>query len=475
MNEPRLEKYTKYTLFTGVIIFVITLVANMTKQLWNDEIYSLVHFVFVPLNTSLTDYHSTNNHIFFNLINSFYLRLLGINSITILLRHPYLIRMVSLVYGIGTCIYVFKTAKLLYGRKEAFLALSILFTSLAFTNHVLQARGYSLSMMLCSMIFYYHMEFISKPRQKNLMILVLFTALLIYSILSNLWFVLAAMIISIVQKKWKLAGAYFLGLVLAIVLYSPVISSFTSNDTLNGRDENPLMIFWYYMPKLFYYFIAHRYLLAIIIVLSVIVLLRKRDKHILPAMLFFLLPFVFSCIRMQTPPDRIFLFFMPVIAVLSAFLVFHLVRLTGKWQSLTYLLFIVYLNISYLFALIEVNHCLTKNIESGIRKQNLMYNYYLCKYNPEQTAEYCKDKNPVVLFNTEPNDMIYYLNLHNIRAYDFSSIDSLKRTHKKIFFITMFPDQAIDSLKQIIPNSHIQKEALNLGYYGVLNCEILKH
>ncbi len=76
--------FSKYLLATPLIELVFSLImigtalpflANFVKtmatsSLWNDELYSIVHFSGRGPFTTLTDYHVPNNHIFFNLLNS---------------------------------------------------------------------------------------------------------------------------------------------------------------------------------------------------------------------------------------------------------------------------------------------------------------------------------------------------------------------------------------------------------------------
>src|ERR1700733_8756601 len=58
-------------------ILLISAVANLffiNNELWQDELYTLDHFVLVPISTTLSDYHSSNNHFVFNLIANIYLK-----------------------------------------------------------------------------------------------------------------------------------------------------------------------------------------------------------------------------------------------------------------------------------------------------------------------------------------------------------------------------------------------------------------
>jgi hypothetical protein len=459
---------TKVVLGMSLLVFSFAVNNNIDKQLWNDEIYTLDHFTLVQLLKTISDYHVPNNHIFFNLINSLVLKTFGIESIDPLLNNPIILRIISLVYSIIACIFVFKTALSLFNQKTAWLALVILMTSIVFTNFALQVRGYSLSMMLSSIILFYHITYLKKPSSKSLVFLLLFSSLLIYSILSNLWYVFAAIALSFIMKQWKPALAYAGGIALAALLYLPALDSFTGNEAIHRQENFPFEIFWFYLPKLFYYFIGHRYLLILFIGVAIILLFKRYRKETSLLVIFLLLPFIFSFLNRQIPPDRVFLFLIPILAVSTAYCVQFFLSRYSKWEPLLFILFVFYLNVSFIFALKEVEHKLSKNLDEGIRKQNLMYNYYLHAYNPKEIADFCGAKEPVVIINSEPHDIVYYLKNKGIKITQAVDIDSITRLHKYVLGITYFPYQTMDSLQKIHPHIEICQDNVPAGYYAVL-------
>ncbi|MFK7775093.1 MAG: hypothetical protein AB8F94_23330 [Saprospiraceae bacterium] len=65
--------FEKIGLLLVFIAFYFIQKDHLNLDFWNDEIYTLKHFIFAPIATTLSDYHVPNNHIFFNLINNIYL------------------------------------------------------------------------------------------------------------------------------------------------------------------------------------------------------------------------------------------------------------------------------------------------------------------------------------------------------------------------------------------------------------------
>ena len=149
-------KFVVYTtlLIIQFIIFSIYLVPQISTDLWNDEIYTLKHFTFVPLMKTCTDYHVPNNHIFFNLVNNLYLRMTGIHSLDNLMDYPWVIRLVSLLYSLLSLFVMYLTGRKFFNRSTAYISVILLLTSIPFLNYATQVRGYGLSMLCFTAILY---------------------------------------------------------------------------------------------------------------------------------------------------------------------------------------------------------------------------------------------------------------------------------------------------------------------------------
>jgi hypothetical protein len=132
---------------------------------WRDEMYSLQHFVFVPITTIVTDYHIPNNHVFANLLNHIFLYTLNLEY-TDLLRYPWKIRILMFLYTIITFVYVYRTGRDFFHPLAGVLSVMILGSTLPFLNFAVQVRGYSPSIML-SAISIYHIIRYHKIGQKK--------------------------------------------------------------------------------------------------------------------------------------------------------------------------------------------------------------------------------------------------------------------------------------------------------------------
>jgi len=244
MNNPLLK--TVITFLPEIIlsvVFVLIQICHINIDFWNDEIYTIQHFVFTSLYNIVSDYHSSNNHIFFNLINNIYLKITSIDSISTLFDNPWKLRIVPFIYSVFTAYFTYKTGAKFLNRTVGLLALIILMTTLPYYNFSLQIRGYGLSMMLCVMLVYYLLSYFNNLKRKELIKTGLLACLLFYSIPSNLYFLLSillALAFYIIINKNSIAELLFnkysfsayvivVGLLLALLLYLPMLNEVFSN------------------------------------------------------------------------------------------------------------------------------------------------------------------------------------------------------------------------------------------------------
>lgn len=82
------NKSIRYYLPEIGCFFIILLVhaQHLCADFWSDEIYSVKEFILVPITKTLTDYHVPNNHVFANLIDNIYLKVIQVHSLDQLLH-----------------------------------------------------------------------------------------------------------------------------------------------------------------------------------------------------------------------------------------------------------------------------------------------------------------------------------------------------------------------------------------------------
>ena len=105
------------------------------RDLWLDEVFTLVGFVRLPLAELLTDYSHDNQHLLFSLAAHLSVGLFGESAASL--------RLPAVLFGLGSLWATWRLGLLLAGRREALLALAFLVFSYHHVWFSQNARGYT--------------------------------------------------------------------------------------------------------------------------------------------------------------------------------------------------------------------------------------------------------------------------------------------------------------------------------------------
>ena len=378
-----------------------------------DEIVSLTNFVLVDFKTTVTQYPDVNNHIFFNLVNNLYCKFLSVSDLYDAMDKVSSIRLLPFAGSLITIIYTWLLGKKFFNNQVAGMAVMVLITTMPFLNFTMQLRGYTLSATLLSAAAFHLLSFERKPNYWHIAISLIIVTALLYTIPSNVFFVLSLGILFGI--KWLVNGRdtnlgkktgfserwvqnrYFVILVaiavsafLSYLLYLPVLE-----DILNERHLQQVkgQSFHSYnvvdlFPKVVFYLTSFRVLFFIPFVVGPFYLYRELKKrtwktdtlyHSLFIFLLFLLPFVISFIRGDKTPQRSFIPLSGPFALLSAISIYALLK-DNRWvkkypMGLLSVVFIYCIG-SYYYSRENVNKTLHKAILDGEKINTMMYNFY---------------------------------------------------------------------------------------------------
>ncbi|MCZ2299567.1 MAG: glycosyltransferase family 39 protein, partial [Chitinophagales bacterium] len=187
-----MKKETAITLIS-CIFFIFSSLFFINNDFWQDEIYTLTHFVFTPFTTTLFDYHVANNHIAFNFLLNVLRRVGGINEVQEILNHPYYFRILPFTISVLNLLVIYVTSKQLYHKKFALIATSVFATTFTAINFSVQLRGYSLNILVCTLLMYYFLKMIKMQdfQLKNFIALLLLSACSIFVLPTNVYLVIA--------------------------------------------------------------------------------------------------------------------------------------------------------------------------------------------------------------------------------------------------------------------------------------------
>ncbi|MFC1691944.1 glycosyltransferase family 39 protein [Candidatus Latescibacterota bacterium] len=422
-------KSIHYQIFAAIatLPFFVLLYRYINADLYYDEVYSLIHYIFVPLKNTVVFFKDINNHFLSNLINNLYLKLIGEESLHTLMDHPWFIRIVQLGYTIITLTIFYHLCRKHFNRDIALFSIILLTTSTPFYNYALQVRGYNLSITLLCFVLLFLWNFERDFRRKDGILLAVSCALLIYSLLSNLYTLLGIMIfyffegvikyifkfgnnkkkdatrkkierddpqLTFSQKNRELLILCILGcgLLLSIILYGPLIKGLVVDPNIAGNNKSfnmPIIV--EIMPSIFHAFLSWRYvvgLLSIIGFFFCFVKTKKYEKEFIRKALFCALvivtPLITSFVRGDSPWERFFLNPIPAFCLLlSIGLYFFFKNMIKKSNFIVIAVFLfLYSNITFYCGVRHISNRLLHDITNGETSVTLLYNYWQAHYSP---------------------------------------------------------------------------------------------
>ena len=484
------------------LVLVVVLYPHLQLDFWNDELYTLKNFVFVPVTTTLTDFHVPNNHVLFNLVNNLYLKIIGIESLYELMDAPWKLRLLPLLYSCLTGYYLYKLAKTFFNREVALLSLAILLTSVPFYNFALQVRGYGLSMLWLVMIVYYCLAYFHFGKKRNLSYIAMSVSFALYTLPLNLYFIISLwviLLISILNGKSVVKtgksppnatdrkSCIFIllsslaGVLISLAYYSPMLQQLLFNPYLDANyafTPGNFRIF----PVVLLSFNSKRYLLTALVLIgfALTITSRSANKNLKITLLALLglmtLPMVISIVRNDHAPERAFVNLLPFFALfctICACTALTGFRLRHQYKAVMFSLVVGYCLVSLYWQISHINRHLYKDLQTGGRSQGLYYNYYLKHFNPLQQAKYFyknhySPADTVIILDAEPHGFTNYLDKFGIPFRREQNLEKItQRNDKKLLVVTRYPNQ-------LLSQSHIQAfyrhEVLNnkLSYNNIV-------
>jgi hypothetical protein len=416
------------------IIYIIAAYINL--DFWYDEIYTLHHFVFVPISTTVTDYRAPNNHIFANILNHFYLNGFGIDDFD-LLREPWKIRLLMLFYTFLTFIYVYRTVRDFFGPIAGFFTVIILGSTLPFINFTVQVRGYTLSMTLLGMILYYKLHYYTGGSRISGSLVIILTSLLFYTIPSNIYIIapifiywLSRYLFSSLRNKnvrtngklttnreIKLAIMIMSGIAIATIWYIPILPKVIDNNMTRTSGMPNLSTLTELMPAFFRHLISKRFLLLLPVLYGLMKIFRdrNRDYNVFYLLLVLMvLPFLLSALRGDKPFDRTFIPLVIPFSMIGGISLKEAIKgFNVRFTSISLVLIFLAAIISFTFSVVYRDRILLSNLESGRHLQDITNNYYQNYYKPsalmKEFAEICQEESIFIIHKWDKMAMPRYL------------------------------------------------------------------
>lgn len=469
----KLKSNTFYFLLIALLPFIYWLFNYLNADLWYDEISTFESFIFTDFGYPLTHYPYPNNHVFYSILTQCLAVIVKCDDFYFLFDHVYIFRIFQALITLTTALYSYRILNRFFNLKLNILVILFLFTTIPFMNFSLQLRGYNMSSTLLVMLLFHAWSYIQNPKLWSGILTVLLSALLLYTIPSNLY-ALASIILSFgiiwlihKRKKKKDSRSYFYatiligaGIIISIIFYLPIIKDVVFNDFSIKRPED----IWYSMkliPLLLNAFLSNRWILLVFFIIGSWYFVKTVENHqkerYFTLIGILIIPFILSFIHQRFPFERVFVLLAPIFCIVVTISIdscFSLIKSRFTSIALTYVVSIYCLGTFYLE--IKSNDRKVKaNLDKAQTTQNVYENYFLSEaFHPSQTADFIdqlKDYDTLIKYDQLDFPSInWYFHAKGIEFTQVNSatqLDSLASTVNKALVITSFENKTLHELR----------------------------
>ncbi|MCU7550027.1 hypothetical protein OCK74_12945 [Chitinophagaceae bacterium LB-8] len=432
---------TQLLLIFTFFIFCSGLIFFLCNDFWQDEVYTLVHFDFVPFKTTLFDYHSTNNHVLFNVSVQWFARIFGINDIKSALEAPYLLRLIPFLYSILGVVIFYFGARNHYGRHFAEVGVSIWCTSIVIIDFGVQLRGYSLSILLTLLQYFVFLDLLkNKPTFKKVAYFILLSGLSLLCLPTNIYINVSYLIFcftlclfpftsyTFLKKEISSKGIFLIGtglglITLGVLLYYKWL--------LQLQPENPLLSSFHLFSfknliqafAIYFHFSDIRYYLYLFLILWVVQFCKflkfKSYSNIYFPFFCFSMPFLLFFIHGSIIIQRTFLSLFPFFVIIVTSTIEKSILWNYRFKKyLNYLIAGNIFSLIFSFAILLNNS--KRNNEFSLHQHDLRNHYYLVNFNAEEVTLLARKiilKNNIKLFVWDDfgqTGIDYYLNYYDV-------------------------------------------------------------
>jgi len=380
-----------------------TFLHHLGNEIWNDEFYTLLNFVLVPLKTTLLDYHVPNNHILFSLFAKAYLSCIGYTDLSTVLENPFVVRLPLALVAIAILYYYWKISFYFFDNiRWRYVSLLLLCSNAVFGNFVFQYRGYGLSMLFLSMIAYHLLKLQNKENTRSYVVLILATFGTMYTSPSNTYVLIVLCAYPVIaayikhgmpasllkSTALKASCCMAAGAVLALLAYVPVFREVFGNDYVKNSTpfafENLERMIKVFIAMSSFHYILLIFGLYYLVYNGITKRLRRNSPYWLPLAVCSL-PFFFSFLHGDVPPSRIYAVILPFFTLLLSYSLFHITR---NFKAITpQVMFVViplYVLLHFAGTEFMINRRLAQDNILGMRNQDLIYQYYNYHFNSRE-------------------------------------------------------------------------------------------
>lgn len=343
--------YLLTLVLASVPFFYLVITKRLGLDFWLDEVISIRRHIVTSLSSALFWYPVPNNHVFTNALSGIYLKIVDAKDLLTVLQNPGVLRSFYLAFGVGALLVCALTAHRFVGRVAALLMVVLFGTTIAYLNFVVQVRGYSPSIFFAAGLQHSILSYRQAGKRSSALAALAFSAMLLYSIPSNLYFLLVIFFyfvllgtfawsqkrarttfsldagsFTIVNRRLTISLALALGCGLAILFYLPILPKILENRYVETLGAFQGAAFPGLLLESLKIFISGRwwlFALSAIGLLAIFIDGQSERRHDQLELICFLaaiivFPFLLSAARGDEPFVRSFFVLMPAFFLLAA-------------------------------------------------------------------------------------------------------------------------------------------------------------
>lgn len=425
------ERYNE--IFIALFCFAaITGLIFINNDLWQDELYSLDNFILVPVSKTISDYHSTNNHIVFNLISNIYLKIFKITSLEFLLINPVIIRLIPYSFSLLSVWLFYLFTKKIFGQVFSISTICIYITSTQFYTFGSQVRGYSLDILLWIILLNFIFRFHQKASKSFLLYISTSGTLILINLPSSLYLYVSLTLLLFIDSirknkatsidyfktnSFKLFVSLLISFILFTIFYLFKFSQISHNELLYNSGNPPFSLIKQPFAVYFRFFDYRSILFIPLFVLTPLLNIKFTFSVLLLGLL--LLPFLLFAFHNPVIILRIWIIILPVFCIFIASFCNPLLLLK-KWIFPTFIITLILTSIISLFILkYQTIQLHKKNIAS----LDLKYQYHLFNFNAYSISSKAKQLSKkynakIILYDQTLSGIKYYLPKKNILSFE---------------------------------------------------------
>ncbi|MEF2230984.1 MAG: hypothetical protein V3571_08650 [Pseudodesulfovibrio sp.] len=310
----------------SLLPFIIALFLLVGDELYWDEACTLRKYIFKGFGEIVGSYSAPNNHIFFNLTNLWFLDIFGSYEFDL-----WQYRFLPVAYSLLTLFFVYKSGRL-FGEDAGWIALGGISTALPFLAYAFRFRGYTLTFALAAIFLHSFLLFEREKKKIHLPVIALATALLIYTLPSNIVFpfLAGAYCLALWPKgfRFDFESPYFrimlallCGVALAALLYLPayddIMARYVTGAETDFTPQTPFSGMGVTMDAL-WSILSYRLLLLLPILFALHGAREKRRQVLLLLLLTMGYPLFFPATGYGFATNRIYILSAIPLAILAA-------------------------------------------------------------------------------------------------------------------------------------------------------------